>query len=176
MMNQIRSDAGRMARGTIGVLAAAVIVVGAVEARGDDAQAVADANAEFYAALNAMFTGDLAPMTQVWSHRNDVTYMGPGGGFEIGWEQVRAVWEQQAVRKLGGRVEPTQVRTTPGVDLAVVSVVEVGENTNADGTPARVSIRATNIFRKEDGVWKMIGHHTDLLPFLEPPQQFGSAR
>jgi hypothetical protein len=26
------------------------------------------------------------------------------------------------------------------------------------------SIRATNIFRKEDGQWKMIGHHVDLLP------------
>jgi hypothetical protein len=29
-----------------------------------------------------------------------------------------------------------------------------------------VSIRATNLFRKEDGSWKMIGHQTDLLPFL----------
>jgi len=28
-----------------------------------------------------------------------------------------------------------------------------------------VSIRATNVFRKEGGQWKMIGHHTDLLPF-----------
>jgi ketosteroid isomerase-like protein len=31
----------------------------------------------------------------------------------------------------------------------------------------QVSIRATNLFRKENGAWKMIGHHTDLLPFLE---------
>ena len=35
-----------------------------------------------------------------------------------------------------------------------------------DGKPQAVSIRATNLFRKEDGTWKMIGHHTDLLPFL----------
>jgi ketosteroid isomerase-like protein len=43
----------------------------------------------------------------------------------------------------------------------------VGSNLNAQGEPMKVSIRATNIFRKENGQWKMIGHHTDLLPFLE---------
>jgi ketosteroid isomerase-like protein len=32
--------------------------------------------------------------------------------------------------------------------------------------PEKVSIRATNIYRKENGQWKMIGHHTDLLPYL----------
>lgn len=142
-------------------------------ARGSEEQAVAEASARFYAALNAMFTGDSAPMMQVWSHRDDVTYMGPGGGFEVGWDQVRPVWERQAAMKLGGRVEPTQARTTVGSELAIVSAVEAGENTNAAGKPARVSIRATNVFRKEDGVWKMIGHHTDELPFLAAPESVG---
>jgi ketosteroid isomerase-like protein len=44
--------------------------------------------------------------------------------------------------------------------------VEVGDNV-VDGKPQQVSIRATNTFRKENGQWKMIGHHTDLLPFLQ---------
>jgi hypothetical protein len=39
-----------------------------------------------------------------------------------------------------------------------------------------VSIRATNLFRKESGAWKMIGHHTDLLPFLESSLKVGSAQ
>lgn len=168
--------AGRLARGGAAVLVAAMLVGGAQAARASDAQAVADASARFYAALNALFTGDGAPMAQVWSHRDDVTYMGPGGGYQVGWAQVGPVWEQQATLKLGGRVEPTDVRTVLGGDIAVVNTVEVGENTNADGKTAQVSIRATNVFRKEDGVWKMIGHHTDLLPFLAAPQQVGSAR
>jgi ketosteroid isomerase-like protein len=42
----------------------------------------------------------------------------------------------------------------------------VGSNLDAEGRPLQVSIRATNVFRKENGDWKMIGHHTDLLPFL----------
>ena len=53
-------------------------------------------------------------------------------------------------------------------DSAVVVAVETGENRDADGQPLEVSIRATNVFRKEHGTWKMIGHHTDLLPFLQP--------
>jgi ketosteroid isomerase-like protein len=127
---------------------------------------VKQAAAQFYSALNAMFTGDVAPMKEVWSHANDVTYMGPGGGFQVGWDQVLKNWEQQAAKKLGGKVEPTNMQVTVGKDLAIVSDIEQGENTNADGKVEKVSIRATNLFRKEGGKWKMIGHHTDLLPYL----------
>lgn len=54
-----------------------------------------------------------------------------------------------------------------GEELTVVQNYEKGENTNVEGKTQRVSIRATNLFRKEDGKWKMIGHHTDLLPYLK---------
>jgi ketosteroid isomerase-like protein len=132
-----------------------------------DEKGVRNAAAQFYAALNEMFTGDLGPMKSVWSHADDVTYMGPGGGFQVGWSDVLKNWEAQAAMKLGGKVEPAEMRITVGTDLAVVSNYEKGENTNAKGEPQKVSIRATNVFRKEDGAWKMIGHHTDLLPYLE---------
>jgi ketosteroid isomerase-like protein len=42
---------------------------------------------------------------------------------------------------------------------------EPSENTDAEGKSKKVSIRATSLFRKESGKWKMIGHHTDLLSF-----------
>jgi len=131
-----------------------------------DEQGVRQAVAQFYTALNTMFTGELGPMKEVWSHANDATYMGPGGGFQVGWDQVLAEWEAQAAKKLGGKVEPADIRITAGQDLAIVSDIEKGENTNAAGKVEKVSIRATNLFRKERGKWKMIGHHTDLLPYL----------
>ena len=43
-------------------------------------KAVMDAAAQSYAALNAMFTGELCPMKQAWSHADDVTYMGGPAG------------------------------------------------------------------------------------------------
>lgn len=68
--------------------------------------------------------------------------------------------------KLGGKVEATDMRITVGRDIALTHNYENGENTNARGERQKVSIRATNVFRKEGGKWKMIGHHTDLLPYL----------
>lgn len=132
-----------------------------------DEKAAMQAVNGFYAALNQMFTGDLGQMKEVWSHAEDVTYMGPDGGFQVGWALVLENWEKQAALKLGGKVEPAEMRLTVGHDIAITSNYEIGENTNAEGKTQKVKIRATNIFRKEDGKWKMIGHHTDLLPFLQ---------
>ena len=149
-------------------ICATVIFGSAAFAAGSDSQSVAvtKANAGFYSALTVMFTGDAAPMTKVWSHADDVTYMGPTGEFLVGWKQVSAEWQAEAEHKLGGTVEPNGTRMTVGHDLAVVSTVEKGSNV-VNGKPQNVSIRATNTFRKEAGAWKMIGHHTDLLPYLQ---------
>jgi len=160
-----------MNKTTTWILAAILGLVGfsvanPARAAGKNDQAALAATAQFYAALNQMFTGDLGPMKEVWSHADDVTYMGPTGGFDKGWSQVLKNWESQAAMKLGGKVEAVDMRVTAGGDIAVVSDYEHGENTNAKGEVQKVSIRATNIFRKEDGKWKMIGHHTDLLPYL----------
>lgn len=122
---------------------------------------------QLYAALNILFTGDAEPMKAIWSHADDVTYMGPAGGLQKGWDQeVRAIWEKQAALKLGGKVTPEDMKVIMGQDIAITSNYEIGENVAKDGTTQEVSIRATNIFRKEDGEWKMIRHHTDILPYL----------
>jgi ketosteroid isomerase-like protein len=150
------------------VLALAVAGIAQVEvarAAGNDDSAVRQANDAFYAALNAMFQGEIAPMDAVWSHADDVTYMGPDGKFTVGWDAVSDGWKQQAGLKLGGEIRTEGVYTKVGQDLATVECFEIGENlVNGKATP--VSIRATNVYRKENGQWKMIGHHTDTLPFL----------
>lgn len=136
-------------------------------AKDTDEKAVVEAANGFYTALNEMFTGDLTRMMEVWSHAEDVTYMGPAGGFQVGWTQVLSSWKEQAAMKLGGEVRPINMRVTVGRDLAVTHNFERGENVDAQGKRQKVSIRATNLFRKESGTWKMIGHHTDLLPYLQ---------
>ena len=148
------------------LIAACLLALQPVARAGDEAEAVKAATKQFYAALNAMFQGELAPMNKVWSHKPDVTYMGPGGGIQVGWKKVWATWEAQAAQKLGGSVKPKNTHTVIGKDIAVVQNYELAENTNADGKVQKVTIRATNIFRRENGAWKMIGHHTDPLPYV----------
>ena len=152
---------------SMALLLAAGCAGDAPKSASNDAQGVEEATARFYTSLNSLFTGDAAPMQEVWSHTDDVTFMGPDGGFHVGWKAVRANWEVQAALKLGGKIEPSEARITVGDDLAFVQCYERGDNLNAQGLPEQVSIRATNVFRKVNGAWKMIGHHTDLLPFLE---------
>ena len=132
----------------------------------DDEQAVREAADQFYSALNALFKGEVDPMKEVWSHKDDVTYMGPAGGFQIGWDQILPEWEASAALKLGGEIKPVDVHIQVGQSIAIVQNYEAGENIGEDGAPINVSIRATNIFRKENGKWKMISHHTDLLSYL----------
>lgn len=149
----------------IALAVAGIAPVSAARAAGNDDAAVRQANDAFYAALNAMFQGEIAPMNAVWSHADDVTYMGPDGKFTVGWDAVSDEWKKQAGLKLGGEIRTEGVYTKVGQDLATVECFEVGENlVNGKATP--VSIRATNVYRKENGEWRMIGHHTDTLPFL----------
>jgi ketosteroid isomerase-like protein len=133
----------------------------------DETAAVEQAARQFYASLNALLAGDGSGMNQVWSHADSVTYMGPDGGIQIGWDQVQTMWDVQAEMKLGGHVEPMNLRITVGNDLALVEGYELGSNPNAQEGPQEFRIRATSSFRKENGLWKMIGHHTDLLDSLD---------
>ena len=132
-----------------------------------DEQGVQAAIGRFHDALNALFTGDAGPMKAAWSHAADVSYMGPTGGVQLGWKQVERHWELQAAKKLGGRVDPQDVRVIVAAELAVACYVEKGENV-IDGRPQPVSIRSTTTFRKEAGEWKVVGHHTDTLAYLQP--------
>jgi ketosteroid isomerase-like protein len=143
-----------------------MIPLEAARASEQDELAVKQATHQFYAALNAMFEGHVEPMEAVWSHADDITYMGPDGKYIVGWDQLLPNWKSQAAMMLGGTVLPEQIHNTIGQSLATVQCFEVGENM-VDGKPVKVLLRATNIFRKESGDWKMIGHHTDKLDFLE---------
>ena len=146
--------------------AAALVLTSGTALAGDATQAVLAAHDGFYAALNRMFQGDIQPMRAVWSHAADATYMGPTGQFEIGWDAISRDWDGQAAAKLGGTARPTQIHAVVGDSVAVVSNYEEGENTNAAGKVEKLKLRATSMYRLEDGQWKMVGHHTDTLPYL----------
>ena len=61
-----------LAAGTLGLATICALMTSAsgntAPASGDEEQAVRDAAAKFYSALNVMFSGDAGPMKDVWSH------------------------------------------------------------------------------------------------------------
>jgi len=125
------------------------------------------ANDSLYAALNAMFTGNLEPMNSIWSHADYVTDMGPFGGRLTGWEAVGAEFKKEAGMKLGGKIVSKEVHVVAGTDMGYTVCVEEGENMSEDGKPVVVKHRATNIFQLETGKWKLVHHQTDLSQQLD---------
>ena len=71
-----------------------------------------DATRRFYIALNDVLGGDVAPMLELWSHADDVTYMSPFGELLVGWDPIRASWQAQADQRLGGHVGPKKPQAT----------------------------------------------------------------
>jgi ketosteroid isomerase-like protein len=127
---------------------------------------IRQASEQFYAALNRMINGDPEPMMEVWSHGSDVATMHPLGGRETGWEEVRASWEQVAQVFSEGQVSLDGLMIVPLSDDVVYTLgTENGQAKLGDETVG-VDWRVTNIYRREEGEWKMVLHHTDVSPEL----------
>jgi ketosteroid isomerase-like protein len=153
----------------------------ATVARAKEEDEVRKASNQFYAALNRMLNGDAGPMLEVWSHSPDVTAMHPLPGRLVGWEEVRALWEQLAPQATNGQVSIRDQLIRVGGDLAYELNAEYGEVT-LGGQRVPIEHRVTNIYRREAGSWKMVHHHTDLSPEMQdaasrvqaPPGQAGT--
>lgn len=129
------------------------------------------ASERFYGALERMANGDAGPMSEVWSHGDDVTTMHPIGGREEGWEAVRGSWEGVADIAEDGTVTTSDQLVRVVGDCAYELVTEHASMSLA-GRPVSVEVRATNVYRLEDGEWKVVHHHTDTSPeFIELLQE-----
>ncbi len=121
---------------------------------------VRQASDRFYAALDSMLDGNAAPMADVWSHDSTVSTMHPLGGREVGWDAVRGSWEGAAQAFESGSHEVSDLEVRVLGDTAYTTGIEHVDAT-IGGKSLHFDIRATNIYRHEDGEWKIVHHHTD---------------
>jgi ketosteroid isomerase-like protein len=121
---------------------------------------------QYDAALNHLLNGDTGLLMEVWSHSADVTALQPVAGRTLGWEQVRASWEQFAQLCSGGQITLRDPLIRVGTDLAYVVGTNAVQVTVA-GEAISFEQRVTRIFRREAGVWKIIHQHADVVPALQ---------
>jgi ketosteroid isomerase-like protein len=127
---------------------------------------IQQASEQFYAALNHAINGDSGSMMEVWSHGSDVATMHPLGGRETGWEEVRASWEQVAQGFSDGQVSIEGLVVVPlSDDVAYTLGTERGQASLGEETVS-IDWRVTNIYRREEGEWNVVLHHTDVSPEL----------
>lgn len=113
-----------------------------------DIEAVLAANREFYRAFRER---DLAAMEDMWASHCPVACIHPGWDLLVDREQVLESWKGILVNPASPKV--TCSNETPYVmgDVAFVLCHE----TLDQGTLA-----ATNIFRREEGEWRMVHHQS----------------
>jgi ketosteroid isomerase-like protein len=126
---------------------------------------VRKASESFYAALDRMLNGDAGPMADVWSHGASVTTMHPVGGREVGWSRVETPWKELAKLATDGKVALLDRVVHVAGDMGYEIGIEKGQVTMA-GQKIPIEHRATNVYRREAGGWKIVHHHADLSPAM----------
>ncbi len=116
--------------------------------------------------------GDPALWKRNASQSDDATIMGAWGGHEKGWNEVgpRYDWASSRLKDSGAKVKVEYLTSGVSGDLAYTVSIERSETRRIDqDKPAPLALRVTHIFRKEDGVWKLVHRHADpLIAKMDP--------
>jgi ketosteroid isomerase-like protein len=117
---------------------------------------------ECHGALAQQGNGNSAPFLALWAHGEDPTIMAAVGGHETGYEQISALLSgvSRTLNWTGFATETLSLGS--GFDLAFSVELEKMTRT-VNGVPEEMTIRATQVYRLEDGSWKVIHRHGDVL-------------
>jgi len=118
-------------------------------------------------AASAYIGGDIRRYFDLMQHADDFTLMDPFGGET---SRETAVTDEriaglEAIFK-GGECTLDVVETYASGDLAVLVAVERQHGDVGPYPPQDWSLRATLVFRREDGVWHLVHRHAD--PLVHP--------
>jgi ketosteroid isomerase-like protein len=125
--------------------------------------AVRKASKNFYDALNRMANGKKGAMVGIWEESDAVTAMHPIGGRDIGWKAVGSSFDQVAGAASEAEIQLADQQLRVSGDFAYEIGIERGSFTMA-GQKVSIEQRVTNIYRREDGGWKVVHHHADISP------------
>ena len=120
-----------------------------------------DAALAFYQAFEAK---DLEAMMAAWAEDEDIVCIHPGGPRLVGYDAVRAGWEQlfSGETKLSFRLDEIVVIETVG--LAMQSAIE-HVTVGSDPKPRGAAI-ATNVFLRTPSGWRVVMHHSSPAPAM----------
>ena len=122
-------------------------------------------------ALDGFMKGDPRPVQELFSRRDDASLANPYGPPVRGWDGIARTTEHAASLRRDGRARGFEIvakNVTP--ELAYVVQIEFLESKvgqSEEITP--YALRATMIFRPEDGTWKVVHRHADPITTPQPP-------
>ncbi len=134
-------------------------------------EAVREANDGFYQAFNER---DIQRMRSLWQQGDagPVVCIQPGWEPLIGYEAILKSWADIFKSSESMNLRVSHVLTQVSDDLAWVSCRENLFIIHSAGVHSS-RVHASNLFRRVDGVWKMVLHHASSFPpggDSEPPE------
>jgi ketosteroid isomerase-like protein len=123
-------------------------------------EAVLAVNDSFYRALSM---ADFSAMQRVWLTSDEAVCVHPGWPPLHGWEAIRESWQRIFENQGPLHIWATDAATRLYGFTAEVACIENIDTAQVAGTGITQS-RATNIFRRVEGAWKMLEHHAAPMP------------
>jgi ketosteroid isomerase-like protein len=121
-------------------------------------------------AETALHNGDPGPRLAMWSDQDPVTLFGAWGPCKSGWEEVSPVFGWLASRFADVsdyRLE--LVAAGLSGDLAYTVAFERSWLSIDAGPAAENVLRVTQVYRRENGEWKIVHRHGDFVPPDQSP-------
>ena len=127
---------------------------------------------EYHRAGFEITNGNPEVYKSLYSRRDDVTLANPFGPPARGWRDVSATLDRAAENYQDGEVVGFEnVATVMGSELAyTVEIESYRARVGGAGEMTPVSVRVTSVFRREDGVWKLLHRHADPITAPRPPE------
>jgi ketosteroid isomerase-like protein len=127
---------------------------------------------QYQLALDEFMKGNPEPVQELFSHTEEASLANPYGPPVRGWDKVAKTTEHAASLRRDGRTTSFEiVAKYVTAELAYIVQIEhleskIGES--EDVTP--YALRATMIFRPEDGTWKVVHRHADPITTAQPAE------
>jgi ketosteroid isomerase-like protein len=115
-------------------------------------------------AIKAYHNGDVQPRLAMWSHRDPVTLFGAWVPLESGWDNLSRTFASIASRFAESRDFRIEVVAAGASGDLAYTVAFEDDVMNIDGASRAVTMRATHVYRREDGEWKIVHRHSDFPP------------
>lgn len=110
----------------------------------------------------AYVNGDCGPLDTIVTHLDPATFMSPGGDFVSGAAPVASRYAKDAAMFGAGSESQLEILQSGSGQLAFWTGIQHARvRLQGKSEPVGMDLRVTEVFRLEDGAWKLVHRHAD---------------